>query len=563
MHPTLGITRQPLSPATLRALVVAVVAAMLLPVLFAGARLGHVGTGPLVSVVVRGQPGGVETAERLVTGLGGRITQRLDIIDGFAAEVPQAALAAVAAAGEISSVTPNGQVQLLKAPPTGGGGGTFDQTAETTYDIAQSIGAAALYKLGFTGRGIDVAVIDSGSVDLPELAGRIVNGPDLSFQSNAQPQWYIDDFGHGVFIDGIITGDDPTASGGRSYQGIAPDARIVNVRVAVRSGVTDLSQVLAAIDWVVQHRNDNGLNIRVLNLSFGTDGNQSYLRDPLAYAAEVAWRKGIVVVVAAGNEGYGDSALNNPAYDPYVLAVGAADMVGTYAQTDDIVAAFSSRGSAARRPDLVAPGRSVVSLRNVGSYIDRTNPEGRVGDRFFKGSGTSGAAAVVSGAVALLLQQRPLLTPDQVKCLLKQTAAKLTAIDVGAGSGEINVLAASKARPSSKCTQKWPLSTGTGSLQLARGSSAVSDNRSVLSGEKDIFGAPWNGNTWAQAAWDGNTWSGGVWNGNTWSGNTWSGNTWSGNTWSGNTWSGNTWTGNTWSGNTWTGNTWSSASWGP
>jgi serine protease AprX len=511
-------------------------------------------------VIVRGQPGGVTSAEQLVTGLGGTVTQRLEIIDGFVADVPQGALAAMATAGEIASVTPNGHVQLLKAPPGGGGagGGTFDATAATTYDIAQSIGAAGLYKLGFTGRGIDVAVIDSGSLALPELAGRIVDGPDLSFQSSAVPQWYTDDFGHGVFIDGIITGDDPTATGGRSYQGIAPDARIVNVRVAVRSGVTDLSQVLAAIDWVVQHRNDNGLNIRVLNLSFGTDGTQSYLHDPLAYAAEVAWRKGIVVVVAAGNEGYGDSALNNPAYDPYVLAVGAADMVGTYAQTDDLVAAFSSRGSAARRPDVVAPGRSVVSLRNPNSFIDRTNPEGRVGTRFFKGSGTSGAAAVVSGAVALLLQQRPLLTPDQVKCLLKQTATKLTVIDVGAGAGEINVLAASKARPSAKCVQKWPLSTGTGSLQSARGSSAVSDNRSTLSGEKDIFGAPWNGNTWAQAAWNGNTWSGGTWNGNTWSGNTWSGNTWSGNTWSGNTWSGNTW-----SGNTWTGNTWSSTSWGP
>ena len=103
---------------------------------------------------------------------------------------------------------------------------------------------------------------------------------------------------------------------------------------------TDISQVITAIDWVVQHRDDDGLNIRVLNLSFGTDGAQDYLLDPLTYAVDVAWRKGIVVVVAAGNRGPEATRLNNPAYDPRVLAVGA---------------------------DLVAPGRSIVGLRNPGS----------------------------------------------------------------------------------------------------------------------------------------------------------------------------------------------------
>jgi serine protease AprX len=440
---------------------------------------------------------------------------------------------------------------------------TFDASRETTYDIARSIGATDLYGAGITGRGIDVAVIDSGATALPELSGRIVNGPDISFQSNAYPQWYIDDFGHGTFMDGIITGRDPYSTAYNAYRGIAPDARVVNVRVAIRNGTTDLSQVLAAIDWVVQHRNDNGLNIRVLNLSFGTDGTQSYLKDPLAYAVEVAWRKGIVVVASAGNAGYGSGALNNPAYDPYVLAVGATDMVGTIAQSDDLVADFSSRGTTERRPDLVAPGRSVVSLRASGSYIDKRYPDGEYGDRYFKGSGTSEAAAVVSGAAALLLQQRPWLTPDQVKDLLKSTATKLSQTDVGAGSGELNVLAASRAKPASSATQSWPLSTGTGSLQLARGSSAVSDGRGILSGEKDIFGAPWVGSTWAPAAWSGNTWRGGDWNGNTWSGNTWRGNTWTGNTWRGNTWSGNTWSSSTFSGNTWSGNTWSSTAWGP
>src|SRR5439155_27121294 len=126
--------------------------------------------------------------------------------------------------------------------------------------------------------------------------------------------------------------------------GIAPDARIVNVKVAGANGATDVSQVLAGIDWVVQHRNDNGMNIRVLNLSFGTDGVQSYVLDPLAFAAENAWRKGIVVVVAAGNSQFGTNKLNDPAYDPYVIAVGADDPQGTLNVADDTVPAWSARG---------------------------------------------------------------------------------------------------------------------------------------------------------------------------------------------------------------------------
>src|SRR5207249_6242881 len=139
----------------------------------------------------------------------------------------------------------------------------------------------------------------------------------------------------------------------------------------------DVSQVIAAIDWVVQHRTDNGMNIRVLNLSFGTDGTQDYRVDPLAYAAEVAWRKGITVVVAAGNSGYGTAQLNNPAYDPYVIAVGADDTKGTQSTSDDIIPDWSSRGDGTRNPDIVAPGKSIVSLRDTGSQIDLNHPEGR------------------------------------------------------------------------------------------------------------------------------------------------------------------------------------------
>jgi hypothetical protein len=188
-----------------------------------------------------------------------------------------------------------------------------------------------------------------------------------------------------------------------------------------------VSQVLAAIGWVVEHRHDHGLDIRVLNLSFGTDGVQSYILDPLALAVEQAWRKGIFVVVSAGNEGYGSRKLDDPAYDPLIMAVGATSRSGTAGRADDRVADFSSVGDASRHPDVVVRGTSILSLRVPGSNIDRSYPGARVGDspRLFRGTGTSQAAAVVSGAAALVIEQRPGITPDQLKKLFQRSAYEL------------------------------------------------------------------------------------------------------------------------------------------
>jgi subtilisin family serine protease len=291
-----------------------------------------------------------------------------------------------------------------------------------------------MWKAGYTGKGVDVAVIDSGVTPVNGLskAGKVIHGPDLSFESQSADLRNMDTFGHGTHMAGIIAGRDDqvtavtAAQAKSSFMGVAPDARIVSVKVADAGGATDVSQVIAAIDWVVQYRRSNGLNIRVLNLSFGTDSPQAYTIDPLAYAAEVAWHSGIVVVVSGGNAGYGSEGLNNPAYDPYLLAVGAEQTQGTASTADDTVPTFSSTGDWQRGPDLVAPGKSIVGLRVPGSVLDQQYPGARVGTRFFRGSGTSQAAAVVSGAVALVLQQRPTAKPDEVKSLLKNSATWLT-----------------------------------------------------------------------------------------------------------------------------------------
>ena len=438
-------------------------------------------------------------------------------------------------------------------------GWLFDDSATTLAQARTAVGADALWAKGFRGSGIGIALVDTGVVPVDGLtSGNVVNGPDLSFESQSPDLRYLDTFGHGTHMAGIIAGN--RADG--SFRGVAPEARLTSIKVAASDGGVDVSQVIAAVDWVVEHRNDDPANpIRVLNLSYGTDGLQDYQVDPLTHAVENAWRAGIVVVVSGGNDGFGSSRLNNPAYDPYVIAVGASDLQGTASvTTDDVVPGFSSRGDVSRRVDLTAPGRSVVSLRDPGSYIDSAHPGARYGDAYFKGSGTSQAAAVVSGAVALLLDQRPGLTPDQVKTLLRATASPMPLADsAGRGQGQVNVAAAGLAAAPSG-TQSWARSTGTGSLEAARGTQHVADGDVELAGERDILGL-WNAATWATASTKGTAWVGGRWNGRDWAGSCWCTPTWSGPSWSTVTWSGSSWAGRSWAGRSWAGRSWAGRSW--
>jgi Subtilase family len=447
-------------------------------------------------------------------------------------------------------------------------------------------GARGWWKAGYTGRGIDIAVIDSGVAPVSGLnaPGKVVHGPDLSFESQAPNLTRLDTYGHGTFVAGLIAGRDD------DYRGMAPNARIVSIKVATADGGADVSQVIAAIDWVVQHAHDPGLNIRVLNLSYGTNSRQSYLTDPLAYAAEQAWKKGIVVVAATGNAAYqragGALGLADPAYDPYVIAVGGSDSMGTRAPKDDTVGSYSPSAAgcdACRKPDLVAPGSHLQGLRVPNSWLDAHHPDAPLGDRYFRGTGTSQATAIASGAVALLLQKYPAMSPDVVKDFLQRHAVKLAGEGSQAqGAGQLRLAPMLWESPKwNVAPQKFRSSTGRGSLELARGQDHVSRDGVPLTGERDIFGRPWdaaamaaaqaagsswsggtwNGSSWSGSSWSGSSWSGSSWSGSSWSGSSWSGSSWSGSSWSGSSWSGSSWSGSSWSGSSWSGSSWSSASW--
>ena len=452
--------------------------------------------------------------------------------------------------------------------------------------VEQVVGAQQAWQAGATGAGVDVAVIDTGVTPVPGLDApqKVIYGPDLSFDSQNPATAFADGYGHGTAMASIIAGNDGTPGG---YQGVAPNSRILSVKVGATNGATDVSQIIAGIDWVVQHAHDGGMNVRVLNLSLGTSSTQYYANDPLAAAAENAWRHGIVVVASTGNENT-SNAVADPATDPYVLAVAAEDPNGTLAGSDDTIPSWSNRGTGSRRPDVVAPGAYVMGLNVPGSTLATTYPNAVFG-RFLRGSGTSQAAAIVSGAAADILSARPSLTPDQVKAALTSTATRISVNNPNmVGNGLINIPGA-LAAPASSAVQNFPVSNGLGSLEQARGNSHIQLNGVTLTGEQDIFGNAWNGSalasaravapsgatwsggtyngaTWSGATWSGATWSGATWSntslsGATWSGATWSGATWSGATWSGATWSGATWSGATWSGATWSGATWSGATW--
>ncbi len=293
------------------------------------------------------------------------------------------------------------------------------ETSFTMGEVAEVIGADALHQRGVSGDGVTVAVIDSGVEPVKGLhmKNKLVVGPDFSFEAGLEEFHGRDTYGHGTVMASIIAGGDSVRGPRDDFRGIAPGAQILSVKVADNTGAVDVSQVIAAIDWVIANRYADGMDVRVINLSYRTNSAQNYRIDPLAAAVERAWHAGIVVVAAAGNDGEEFGRLGNPAMDPYVIAVAASEEAFLGDQ-----AAFSSEGDNARTPDLTAPGERILGLGAPESRLVQENPTAFIKGRFLRGSGTSQAAAITSGAVALLLEQRPELSPDQVKALLMLSA---------------------------------------------------------------------------------------------------------------------------------------------
>jgi serine protease AprX len=313
-----------------------------------------------------------------------------------------------------------------------------------------AVNANYAWPLGWDGTGVGVAVVDSGIALKHDLTGPNGTTSRVLYSENfvTGDTATTDVYGHGTHVAGIVASSGRDSSGlgfTRTYKGVAPNANLISLRVLDANGGGSESGVIAAIERAIELKST--YNIRVLNLSLGRTVFESYTLDPLCQAVEAAWNAGIVVVTAAGNfgrdnsmgtDGYGTIA--SPGNDPYVITVGAMNTHGSFGTTDDTIASYSSKGPTLIdhivKPDLVAPGNAVVSLMAPNSTLAATYPTtlipvsiyekvglGNSSD-YFRLSGTSMATPVVSGAAALLIQQQPSITPDQVKGRLMKTANK-------------------------------------------------------------------------------------------------------------------------------------------
>ena len=486
---------------------------------------------PVADVVVQSLPGAAGTAERAVARLGGQVTRRLTIVDGFAASLPRTAVDDLQRADGVRAVTEDRRMTVQ---------GDLDPVLGTSV-YPKVVRADDTWRAGSTGRGVTVAVVDTGVAPVADLGGRIVpvsdplTGATTPCQNLSGEAGCQDSYGHGTFVAGIVAGNG-AASGGR-YRGIAPEANVVSVKVAGRDGSADVSTVLAAIQWVVSFRDQYG--IRVLNLSLGTDSTETYRLDPLNYAVERAWAAGVTVVVSASNRGPAPGTISKPGDDPFVITVGALDDRGTPGLGDDRLPDYSSRGPTAdglAKPDVVAPGARLVSLRSPGSAVDTAFPNAGDG-AYRRGSGTSMATAVVSGVAALVHQARPELGPDGAKHALRATARPAASADaLAVGAGVVDALAASAAAPMVAAAQALPRSTGRGSLDASRGSvraRAGDPFRTVIAGALTAQLLLWDPVGYTTYDWDARTWMVTPWYAGRWYGTSWYGNNWHGNNWHG------------------------------
>ncbi|HEX9889237.1 MAG TPA: S8 family serine peptidase [Nitriliruptorales bacterium] len=429
--------------------------------------------------------------------------------------------------------------------------------ARANRSAADELHATALWEAGFTGAGQTVALIDTGISEHADLAGRVVHGPNLAGDRTSE-----DRYGHGTVMAGLIAGDG-TASQGR-WTGVAPDATVLSVKVAGADGATDVSQVLAGLQWLVSCHVDHAggacattHDASVVVLAYTTDSTQSATIDPLAYAIQRVHAAGILVIASAGNDGDGRrGTVDGPGAAPWAYTVGAFDASTGWQAT------FSEYGRTVdgiQKPEALASGVNLVGPVDTRSTIARRAPHALRDGGYIRGSGTSQAAAAAGGLAALVRQAQAGADASHVRALLSASTAPVRGGAAGRLDGRL--VPEQLVRSSSP----WLRGDGTGTLDGARGSVRVFariDGRTVLvDGEYTATGQTWDARAWAGSTWDGSTWDGSTWDGSTWDGSTWDGSTWDGSTWDGSTWDGSTWDGSTWDGSTWDGSTWDVADW--
>lgn len=529
------------------------------------------------SMIVQSASGGATAAADAVRAVGGAVTHSLEIVGGVAADLTDPMIDRLKQMPGIWNITPNEKV---------GFHGWKGKDAYEPKRIQTVVRSDRLWRQGVKGQGVTVAVLDTGiHAAHPDLQGpngpRVIACEDMTSEAGTEAECQ-DTFGHGTFMAGLVAGNGASSNG--RYSGAAPEANLAAIKVAGYDGSTDIAKILAGVQWAVAHKDT--YNIRVLNLSLGSDSAQDYRLSPLNYAAERAWNAGIVVVVSAGNSGPDGYTVMKPGDDPYVVTVGSSDDRGTYGVSDDLTPVFSSRGptrsNGLAKPDVVSPGVHTTSLRSPGSAIDNNYGEtARVGDGYFKGSGTSMSTATVSGVVAQILQANPSLDPDQVKHRLTSTARETADLEpMNVGHGIIDAYEAAISDSTERANQGLEASNGMGLLEADRGSLGFELQVVTPLGQASMRGeytpmwstdfvslsnplglVPWNATSWKTDGWDATSWKATSWKTEDWTATSWKATSWKATSWKATSWKGTEWNNVDWEATSWKVDDWSATSW--
>lgn len=472
-----------------------------------------------------------------IKALGGDVYRDLSVINSFAVKVRNDRLRELLACPFVTRVS--GDLQVKK---------------NDLYTVSSSGADVAYKQYHLDGGGVGIAVVDSGiSPLLTDMLLRVKSM--VTFVPNSLA---LDDCGHGSAVAGIAAGNGLASSllCSKTFYGIARNASLYSVKVLNAQGSGDVSNVIAGIQWVIN--NAKSKNIRVMNLSLGHPVGESYTTDPLCNAVEQAWKAGIVVVCAAGNtgrlqdnadpnldnSGYGTNygSIESPGNDPYVITVGAMKSP-TGVRAKDTAASYSSRGPTRLdyilKPDIIAAGNQIITVEVPYSYLavnyKATNEVPYsyyepiltllgTSMNYFKLSGTSMSAPVVSGAVALMLDKDKTLSPDTVKVRLMQSADKWgnpdgTADPFTYGAGYLNIPAALTCKTvAGQFVMSPSVSRDPGgfvSVNMDRAvwgnnslwsTGTVNDNRAIW-GQRAIWGNSTNQVDSSRAIWGNSFWS--------------------------------------------------------
>ena len=504
-----------------------------------------------------------------VTARGGTVLGVYDVADSLLVSLP---VGAVAPAGTVVVPDVALHVTSLDAAATADVTGA---TYRTTIDVP---GTA-------TGAGVTVAVVDTGVDEVADLAGR-VHHVNVSGGPSG------DGLGHGTFMAGLIAGDGTSSHG--TYTGVAPDATILDVQVATSDGTTSLVRVLMGLQAVANAASVDR-SVRVVSLALSTGNPLPPQSDPLARALDRLWARGLTVVVAAGNDGPDDATITSPGADPTLITVGSLDEHATSTRADDTVNEFSSRGTpfGADKPDLVAPGTSLISTRAPGSAADVANPQSRVGDAYFTGSGTSMAEAITAGAAAVLIDTRTSLSPNAIKTLLVRNAYDAVGLPptAGAGAGGLDLGAAVAAAPTMRVKHPFkahnpkvvtlygPDPADAGAWQDFQDAWTAGDLDRVADAWADLSPQTrrWAATAFAQALLVQNpgmdadeyaaltemarSWATQAWNARSWATDAFVARSWAARSWAARSWAINDWAARSWADSSFTARSWALQDW--